>query len=349
MDNKEHILDMLKEKASRAVAISRRCLILQPGAVGDCILTLPLANFIKKQLKVGAVDMIARTDYTGYFPQRTCIDSLRSLDSVDTHRLFAPKTEFHLGDKDTLIELLAGYSYIVSFMGTPDSDFEQNLIFTVNCSNSAEVIILQQIHESPADHISTIHIRNFLDQYDIGTCDYEFSHDDQLINILHSDISSGREILNAHDIDEKKKLVVMHPGSGSTKKSWHLSNFISLADRFKKTDKQVVFLLGSAELERFSRAQLAAIEDIAAVISNASLNQVLQVLACSNCFIGNDSGITHMAAALGIKTIALFGPTDPQIYRPLGPDVTVIKDKTETFSQSPSGDLQQRVFELLKS
>jgi ADP-heptose:LPS heptosyltransferase len=41
---------------------------------------------------------------------------------------------------------------------------------------------------------------------------------------------------------------------------------------------------------------------------------------CADCFIGNDSGISHLAWAMGKKTIALFGPTNPAQYRPLGPN-----------------------------
>jgi ADP-heptose:LPS heptosyltransferase len=44
----------------------------------------------------------------------------------------------------------------------------------------------------------------------------------------------------------------------------------------------------------------------------------------SSLYLGNDSGITHLAAACNTPTIALFGPTDPNIWGPQGPKVTVV-------------------------
>jgi ADP-heptose:LPS heptosyltransferase len=57
--------------------------------------------------------------------------------------------------------------------------------------------------------------------------------------------------------------------------------------------------------------------------------------------VGNDSGITHLAAALGIRTIALFGPTDPAIYGPVGPAVAVLSSNSTMFTEAASEDLQQ--------
>jgi heptosyltransferase III len=51
-------------------------------------------------------------------------------------------------------------------------------------------------------------------------------------------------------------------------------------------------------------------------------------LAGAALYIGNDSGITHLAAAVGIPVIALFGPTSPDIWAPRGPNVTVLREPT---------------------
>jgi len=74
---------------------------------------------------------------------------------------------------------------------------------------------------------------------------------------------------------------------------------------------------------------------------------VLQVLSCADAFVGNDSGITHLAAAIGLDTLVLFGPTDSKTYRPLGPNVYLFEDKTPAFASGPSGALQQRILQRL--
>ena len=69
---------------------------------------------------------------------------------------------------------------------------------------------------------------------------------------------------------------------------------------------------------------------------NLTLNEVVQLISCSDCFIGNDSGITQLAGALGKKTVAIFGPTNTQLYRPIGPSVKTIEFEDYEFSQPSS-------------
>jgi len=70
---------------------------------------------------------------------------------------------------------------------------------------------------------------------------------------------------------------------------------------------------------------------------NLPLMDVASILSVANGFIGNDSGITHLAAALGIPVVALFGPTDPAIWAPRGKNVTVIKKSASSISLAEIG------------
>ncbi|MHC4557550.1 MAG: hypothetical protein ACYS80_09635, partial [Planctomycetota bacterium] len=130
MQTHDNILDMLREKGAEAARKMQRGLILQPGAIGDCILTLPLAAFMKDALQLGGIDILGHTEYVGILPGRTCIDGIRSIDSMDLHRLFAKTKAFELKDRDPLINAFADYAWIATFLGEPNSNFEQNLIFT---------------------------------------------------------------------------------------------------------------------------------------------------------------------------------------------------------------------------
>ena len=62
------------------------------------------------------------------------------------------------------------------------------------------------------------------------------------------------------------------------------------------------------------------------ILENVPLLEVAEHLQQCEGYLGNDSGITHLAAMLGVPTLALFGPTDPLIWRPLGPSVRVIRE-----------------------
>lgn len=349
MAQRAGILDLLQQEDAKALKRSRRAVIIQPGAIGDCILTLPLASFIKSRLKVGVVDMIGRADYIGYFPARTCVDTIRALDSVEVHRLFCTAGEFEIADRDPLAETFSGYSWIVSFLGSPESDFEQNLIFTANCSQSAQIIMLPlKSEQSAPEHISLHYIKQFCRNCDLPVPSAHDLRCGSLIQPERSDKRMGAEILCKADVNRDAPVVVLSPGSGSKAKCWHLSNFLYLAQKLQSAGIQPVFLLGPAEIERFSRGQITAIAEAAPCLTDLSLTEVLQVISCADAFVGNDSGITHLAAGMGVDTIAVFGPTDPKKYRPLGPSVRVLQDESPAFTSGPSQVLRQRAMQQLE-
>jgi ADP-heptose:LPS heptosyltransferase len=103
--------------------------------------------------------------------------------------------------------------------------------------------------------------------------------------------------------------IVIHPFSGSARKNWPLEKYRSLA---RKIDGNVQWTAGPEE----DLAEAQRFEDLGALA---------RWLAGARLYIGNDSGITHLAAVLGVKTLALFGPTDPRRWAPRGSNVTVLR------------------------
>ncbi len=342
------ILNLLREKGAQAARVARRGVILQPGAIGDCVLTLPLAEFMKDSLELGGVDILGHTEYIGILPGRTCIDGIRSMDSVDLHRLFAKTKAFDLADRDSLINVFADYAWIATFLGEPNSNFEQNLIFTANCSHSAEVITLSM--KPPEDfsgHLTDFYTQQFIDQTGLSLQPRRVRKAKSLIKATEADINRGRELLKEIDLDPGEKLVVIQPGSGGLHKCWHLDNFLAVARELGSKGIEVIFLLGPAELERFSRARIKSINSVARCLTDLSLTQVLGLLSCADGYLGNDSGITHLAAGLGVRTLAVFGPTNPAVYGPIGSTVTVFESRTTAFAKKPSTRLQQQLLDAL--
>jgi ADP-heptose:LPS heptosyltransferase len=110
--------------------------------------------------------------------------------------------------------------------------------------------------------------------------------------------------------------VVIHPGSGSPKKNWPY--FEELVDKLPNA----IVLVGPASKGKGVR-----------VLENLSLPEVFHYLRRCRAYIGNDSGITHLAAYLGCPTIALFGPTDPRVWGPIGRRARIIwKSKLEDIT-----------------
>ena len=348
MSAKSNIIDELRKKIAKAVQQSQRGVILQPGAIGDCILTLPLAEFMKETVCPGGVDIIGHTEYTGILPGRSCVDAVRSMDSMGLHQLFAGEGEFDLADGDPLIMAFAEYAWIVTFLGEANSDFERNLIFTAHCSHSAEVMALAMKPQAGYScHISDFYREQFIGESGLSAGEHTSAVGMPLIRPTSADMKKGKEILAEAGIMPTRKPVVIHPGSGGKGKCWRLENFLSAARFLAKEGIDVVFILGPAELERFGTSTKTKITEAGRLLANLSLAEVLAILSNAGGFIGNDSGITHLSAALGIRTVAVFGPTDPAIYSPLGPAVTVLRSNDPDFAEVISEDLQKKTVEAL--
>ncbi|MHC4323640.1 MAG: glycosyltransferase family 9 protein [Planctomycetota bacterium] len=257
MQTQDDILELVRQKSAEAAKKMKRGLILQPGAIGDCILTLPLAAYMKESLSLGGIDILGHTEYVGFLPGRSCVDGVRSIDSMDIHRLFAETATFALKDNDPLISAFGDYAWIATFLGESNSNFEQNLIFTANCSHSAEVITLSM--KPPKDfseHLTGFYIRQFIDQSGHSLHCRGFQAGDCLIKATEADINTGRELLREIGFGSGEKVMVIQPGSGGTKKCWHLENFLAVARELDSRGVEIVFLLGPAELDRFSDSKL---------------------------------------------------------------------------------------------
>lgn len=117
--------------------------------------------------------------------------------------------------------------------------------------------------------------------------------------------------------------LVLHPGSGGEAKCWPLAHWLELAEalRARGHDAQLVF--GEAEAHRWSDAQRHAVQ-AAGGRGLATLEALVEAQLGARFYLGHDAGPTHLAAQLGVPTIALFGPTDPAVWGPVGADVRVI-------------------------
>ncbi|MCX7705989.1 MAG: glycosyltransferase family 9 protein [bacterium] len=114
----------------------------------------------------------------------------------------------------------------------------------------------------------------------------------------------------------------IHPGSGSKKKNWKKENFVEVFHHFKKKYKCRV-ILGECEIDDYKYWE----KNIGKhnIIVPDDITVLSQVLETGDYYLGNDSGVSHLAAFLGLKTFIIFGPTDPEIWAPETGNVKIIR------------------------
>jgi hypothetical protein len=119
--------------------------------------------------------------------------------------------------------------------------------------------------------------------------------------------------------------IVIHPGSGSREKCWPEESFLSLAKSVRTRGRQCRMLLGEVELEKWPAETIRNLESVCEVKRPENYVALFRELSAAAAFVGNDSGSGHLAGIMGVPTLSLFGPSDPAVWKPLGPRVQVIR------------------------
>jgi len=122
--------------------------------------------------------------------------------------------------------------------------------------------------------------------------------------------------------------IIIHPGSGSRKKCWPISNFVKVASSIDASGKQPEFILGPAEYDLYE-ILLQSKRLNAKVHKIETLTELAGLLKTGGGFIGNDSGVSHLAAFIGLPTVTVFGPSDPKTWKPVGRAVKVVRPDLE--------------------
>lgn len=112
------------------------------------------------------------------------------------------------------------------------------------------------------------------------------------------------------------------PGSGSAAKCWPRGHWLALAARLAAAGVPLGVVVGPAEAERGEVREWPWPAG-AALLAERTPVELARSLGGARGFVGNDSGPTHLAAMLGVPTVAVFGPTDPAVWAPPGPHVQV--------------------------
>lgn len=109
--------------------------------------------------------------------------------------------------------------------------------------------------------------------------------------------------------EQRRDVIVIHPFSGSARKNWPLEKYREVATQLPLP---VEWCAGPEE-------------PLEGAVRIDNLGELARWLAGARLYIGNDSGITHLAAAVGTPVIAVFISTDPAVWAPRGPHVQVMR------------------------
>ncbi|MCH2060117.1 MAG: glycosyltransferase family 9 protein [Verrucomicrobiales bacterium] len=303
-----------------------KVLVIRGGAIGDFILTLPAISLLRHGLPDACVDILGYRPVIELAAQAGLADDLRCIEHGSLAGFFAPESEL---DRQWC-EYFSGFDLIISYLHDPDGYFRGNL------QRAGVKELLEGI--SRVDIATGIH----------AAC--------QLAKVLEDIalfLDDPAPLIHLPDTGDMAGAnpVAIHPGSGGAAKNWHLEEWIRLGEGIADHDGHFPILLITGEAEEEKHAKLAEAWRGAGVVFQHAHNWPLTRLgeALSKCrlFLGHDSGISHLAAAVGIPCLLLFGPTDPAIWAPANEKVEVLRSKTGRMSDIAYRDVFKRVSRLL--
>lgn len=290
----------------------KHILIIRPGALGDLIVTLPALKAIRNHFHGAHIEIMGYMPFLEIVKGRFYVDTTSRFDQANISPLFIKDTQIPV----SLIKRFSRMDLIISFVLDKEQIFIENLKAT-----GAPCVIHYEPFPQDNVHI-TDHFLEFLDLLGI-------SHFSEIPKIFlqNEDVLFADHFIKDRSIDQKKLLIAIHPGSGSLQKCWPIERFSDLILWLnKELGAQVLIISGPADNKIIEKLR-ERVKDNFKLVDQLPLPNLAAVLRRCDLFIGNDSGITHLAAAVGTSTIAIFGATDPNVWGPRGKRVKILYEK----------------------
>ncbi len=287
----------------------KRVLIIRSGAVGDLILTLPVLSALKKRYDGLSIDMIGDPVRLALLTHCGYVDNVFSIDDRVFTPLFAPSG----APSGPELHSLQAYDAIISYLPDADGVFEDNL------RKFAGGPVLTGLSRPPEGR--RIHMTHVLmDALEpLGV--------DAIADPPEIDLPLGAAAEDVSNLASDRTPIAIHPGSGGPAKCWPAERFAALIECLVERGCMPIVTFGPAD-DAVRRSILPRISDRdVLIVENRPLVDMAVLYGRCRAMIGNDSGMTHLAAATGTPVIGLFGPTDPAVWGPRGKGVRILWGK----------------------
>jgi ADP-heptose:LPS heptosyltransferase len=144
-----------------------------------------------------------------------------------------------------------------------------------------------------------------------------------LDDLSHELTLKGTEVIEAKLWFEEKKAgsscaIALHPGAGKPPNRWPAENFAAVAMALAREFSASIYVTSGPMDKEVVDSLLKALKNPVELIENQAIRRVASYLGQMDLVISNDTGIMHVAAAVGTPVLSLFGPTDPEQWAPIG-------------------------------
>jgi heptosyltransferase III len=282
-----------------------RLLIWHQGALGDLLLAGPALTALSRHYSGARITALGHPERWGLFAFSLPLDGIWDSGEARWAPLFSD------GDLPPQIrERLAPFQLALVFSPHPQT----GLLDRLRRAGIPAVHWLPSFPETGTEAVAVLQARHLAGlglPYRPGPCQ------------LEGELSQDEEL---PELTGPGPWLAVAPGSGQLSKNWPLAHYYEVSRALGwEYGLHVVWLAGPAEEAMLPYLEALAMAQGQVLLANRPLARVARVLSRCRLYLGNDSGLTHLAAAVGKPDVlALFGPTDPRVWAPWGPQVHIL-------------------------
>lgn len=298
-----------------------RILVIRGGAIGDFILTLPAIRLLRENFPAAHLEILGYKHIIALAENRFYADATRCIEYAALSRFFAPGAELD----PELVSYFGSFQQIVSYLYDPDRFFEQNIL---RCG------VKHFLHASPKLDDSAHAAQQLAQPLERLALFLE----DKAATLHPTD--ADQAAASALLAGAGRATIALHPGSGSERKNWPLENWRALGEALlARAGTRLLVVGGEADQPALAALRRAWENERVVFAQDVPLPHLAAALGRCALFIGHDSGISHLAAAAGTPCVLLFGPTDPEVWAPANPAVTVLRGPESALENLPVADV----------
>jgi heptosyltransferase III len=296
--------------------LAGRMVVVHQGALGDFLLALPILEALYRAYPRLRFDLWSKPDHLALLAEKPYVGKILSLDDA----VLVPFFHDVLWKTAKIPPFLEDVQAVLIFGQAGSRLLGERLSTRLPCP-------VHWIQSFPGPGLRQ-HVRHFL----LDQCLLlGWSLEEVLPEISPSacHLASVREHLRRENVAVCGKPLLIHPGSGGLRKVWPLRNWWMLLQFLRESYPYPVFLtLGPADdwLRDFAHAAKTL---GVPTLDTLTLPLLAAWLSQGQLFVGSDSGVSHLAAAVGIPAVVIFGPTDPVVWAPRGAHVHVVRETWE--------------------
>lgn len=301
-----------------------RILVIRGGAIGDFILTLPALAALRREFPEAYLEILGYPHIVQLALAGRLVDRAQHIEARALAPFFASGGEL----SENMADYFSEFDLIVSYLYDPDLIFQTNV---ARCSSAQFIAGPHRPDESSAVSAAKVFLQPL-----------------ERLAIFDADpvpkLTIGEPAALAHEPkpDPEHMVIALHPGSGSESKNWPEARWADLLfELASRTPYHLLVIGGEAEGEVLQRLAAALPPARARVARNLPLADLARALQPCAAYVGHDSGISHLAAALGLSTLLLWGDTREEVWRPPGPNVVVLRHPQGLRNLPPATVLEQ--------